>query len=64
MNTSITIGTRVRVITNGVKHHGKIGIVSQLAPSGSFYGVETRNAKHIGYFHESDLQVISKPVSR
>jgi len=49
-------GTPVSIVGN-VAGKGKRGTVMQVAPSGSFFGVEDANGKFLGYFHESDLKL-------
>lgn len=53
---AIEIGTKVKVIGQGLQDQNKIGVVEDIAPGGKFYTVKIKNQS--AYFHESDLKVI------
>ncbi len=48
-------GDEVKVTLHRGEHEGKTGYISQIAPSGHFFGVKDSSGKDLGYYHESDL---------
>ena len=54
--TGFTEGQAVRIVGE-VEGKGQKGVISQVAPSGRFYGV-SKNGNHLGYYHESDLKAV------
>ena len=51
-------GDRVKVLYGSAS--GKNGVISQVSPSGGFYGVASQAGKHLGYFSESDLKLLRR----
>lgn len=56
LSESIELGSRVKVIGQGLQDQNKTGVVEDIAPGGKFYTVKIKNQS--AYFHESDLKVI------
>ena len=56
LSESIELGSRVKVIGQGLEDQNKTGVVEDIAPGGKFYTVKIKNQS--AYFHESDLKVI------
>jgi hypothetical protein len=52
----IEIGAQVKVTGEGLSDVNKMGVVTDVAPSGKFYTVKLKSG--LAYFHESDLRVI------
>lgn len=53
---SFEIGSRVKVIGQGLEDQNKTGEITDIAPGGKFYTVKIQNKS--AYFHESDLKVL------
>jgi hypothetical protein len=56
LSEAIELGSRVKVIGQGLEDQNKTGVVEDIAPGGKFYTVKIKNQS--AYFHESDLKVI------
>lgn len=56
IDSAIEIGSKVKIIGQGLQDQNKIGEITDIAPGGKFYTVELKSGP--AYFHESDLKVI------
>lgn len=59
----LSVGDRVKVVGQ-VAGKGSTGVVVQVAPSGKFYGVDSKDGEFLGYYHESDLKKLRESAAR